>query len=196
MRSAARAIAYILTAAVIAFTVFAGWIVSFGARTGPKPADCVIVLGCGLYGSAPSPFLMARLDEGMRLYLEGYAGTIIVSGGQGPGEDITEAEAMRRYLLLRGIPSADIIMEDRSTSTLTNLQFSRELMDEAGLSSAIIVSNWYHLARCQVYAGRLDIDASFSGVRLPQYRQVELRGFVREIPAIILAFLWRPGPLP
>lgn len=79
----------------------------FGARARPSASDCAIVLGCGLYGTAPSPFLMARLDEGARLYREGYANRIIVSGGKGPGEDITEADAMKDYLVERGVPSAE-----------------------------------------------------------------------------------------
>lgn len=132
---------------------------------------------------------MARLDEGIRLYREGYAGRIIVSGGRGPGEDITEAEAMSRYLLQKGVPGTDIIAEGQSTSTLTNLQYSQAKMNENGLHSAIVVSNTYHLARCSVLAARLGLEATFSGVRLPQYPQVELAGFLREIPAIMYSFL-------
>lgn len=180
---------YIITLAVILPTVAAGWVIYSGSKADPEPADCIIVLGCGLYGSTPSPFLMARLDEGLRLYDERYADKIIVSGGQGPGEDITEAEAMRRYLLSRGVPSSDIILEDESTSTLTNLRNSQALMEDNGLGSAIVVSNAYHLGRCRLLARKLGLDATFSGVRLPQYRQVELKGILREIPAVMLAFV-------
>jgi len=82
LRRYARILAYLLTLAVISSTVLAGWIAYFGTRVEPAKADCVIVLGCGLYGSTPSPFLMARLDEGIRLYRGGYAGKIIVSGAR------------------------------------------------------------------------------------------------------------------
>jgi uncharacterized SAM-binding protein YcdF (DUF218 family) len=191
MRRTVKILSYIVTLAILTATACAGWIVYFGMRAKPAPADCVIVLGCGLYGSTPSPFLMARLDEGIRLTQEGFAEKIIVSGGQGPGEDITEAAAMKTYLRSKGIPDAGIITEDRSTSTLTNLQYSQSKMTENGLTSAIVVSNTYHLARCSLLSKRLGITTSFSGVRLPQYPLVELRGFLREIAAIAWAAIQR-----
>ncbi|MGE5579601.1 MAG: YdcF family protein [Bacillota bacterium] len=188
-----KALAYIITLAIILPTIAAGWVIYSGSKAQPGPADCIIVLGCGLYGSTPSPFLMARLDEGIRLYSEGFASKIIVSGGRGPGEDITEAEAMRRYLMERGIPPEDIIMEDRSTSTLTNLRYSQALMEDHGLSNAIVVSNAYHLGRSRLLAGRLGMEATFSGVRLLQFSDRELKGLIREIPAVILSFfVWIP----
>lgn len=188
-RTTAKTLAYLITTAVIVSTVSAGWILLFGVRAKPSTSDCVIILGCGLYGSTPSSFLMARLDEGARLYREGYARRIIVSGGMGSGEDITEAEAMRKYLLDMDVDGADIITEEKSTSTLTNLEYSRAKMKEHNLTTAIVVSNAYHLARCSVIAKRLGIEATFSGVEVPQHRQTEWAGFLREIPAVIYTFV-------
>ena len=86
-------------------------------------------------------------------------------------------------------------MEDTSISTRANLANSQAKMAESGLSSAIVVSNAYHLARCSVIARRLGLDATFSGVRLPQFKQIEMAGFLREIPATILALIeWPGGP--
>jgi uncharacterized SAM-binding protein YcdF (DUF218 family) len=181
-------ITLLLTPLLVAGTLLA-WIWWFGAAPRFDKSDCIIVLGCRLYGTVPSPFLKARLDEGLRLYNEGYARYIVVSGGQGPGEDITEARAMKLYLVENGVDESHVLEEDKSTSTETNLRFSLEKMKERGLETAIVVSNSYHLARASLMAGRIGLDAGYSGVRLPQYRQWEMSGLIREIPALAYALL-------
>lgn len=153
LRRTGRCLAYLITAIVIASTASAGWIAYLGFRARPSVSDCIIILGCGLYGSTPSPFLMARLDEGIRLFREGYAHRIIVSGGRGPGENITEAEAMKDYLVAAGVPGADIITEGESTSTLTSLTktlaslifiFYGPVFRRGGLGDEAILEPPYH----------------------------------------------------
>lgn len=179
----------LLLAPLFVSGVLLAWISRFGASARPAKSDCIIVLGCRLYGTVPSPFLRARLDEALRLYREGYARYIIVSGGQGPGEDISEARAMKQYLVQNGVDDSYVIEEDKSTSTETNLKFSLEKMKEWGLKTALVVSNDYHLARAAVIARRIGLDAAYSGVRLPQYRRWEITGLIREVPALIYALL-------
>ncbi|MBE3576716.1 MAG: YdcF family protein [Limnochordales bacterium] len=162
----------------------AAWISHFGAVAQPKPSDCILILGCGSYGSSPSPFLRDRLERGLQLYRDGYGAKIIVSGGQGPGETITEAEAMQRYLVSKGVPPADIIIEGRSTSTATNLRYSLEKMREHSLQSAVIVSNRFHLARAAILATRLGLDATFPGTYAPEYWAAETAGLLREVAAV------------
>lgn len=160
-------------------------ILIFGTTAKPKKSDCIIVLGCQVRGTTPSAFLMRRLDEGYRLYREGYGKCIIVSGGRGPGEDISEAEAMRKYLLSRGMDSNGIIMEDKSASTIENIKNSRAIMDSMGFKSAVVVSNKYHLKRAYLIAGNEGMDASCSGVFVSQYKSHEISGFLREILALL-----------
>ena len=74
----------------------------------------VIVLGCGIRGERVSVGLAKRLNKAYEYYLENQGAVIIVSGGQGPQEDIPEALAMKRYLISKGIPEDKIIMEDKS----------------------------------------------------------------------------------
>lgn len=170
--------------------IFAAIIGSFGFFAKPKKSDCIIVLGCQVKGTVPSPFLAARLDEGIRLFKEGYSNYIIVSGGKGTGEEISEAEAMKNYLVTKGIDKNKIIMEDKSLSTMENLGFSKALMDSKGFKNAIIVSNKYHLKRASVMARKNGIvDASFSGVYVSKYPSFEITGFIREIPALIRLYL-------
>jgi uncharacterized SAM-binding protein YcdF (DUF218 family) len=186
------AAARLITLGVILFTGLAIWICGFGYAAKPSISDCIIVLGCRVYGTVASPFLAARLDESLRLYNQGYAGYFVVSGGQGPGEDITEAEAMKRYLVQRGVPADRVILEDRSTSTEENLAFSLERMREHGLRSAIVVSNRYHLLRASIMAKRLGLAATYSGTFLSQHLRSEVTGFARELVGVpyALLFVW------
>ncbi len=95
-------------------------------------ADCVIVLGCQVKGETPTPMLCDRLNAALELLESNPNAVCVVSGGQGPQEHISEAEAMRRYLNERGIADKRIITEPLSTSTEENLRFSAELLSERG----------------------------------------------------------------
>ena len=85
----------------------------------------------------------------------------VVSGGQGEGEDISEAEAMRRYLVDKGVADGRILMEDRSTSTLENLTFSKQIIENSGGDPArvAVVSSSYHLYRAKRMAAALGMAA-------------------------------------
>ncbi|MCL2226865.1 MAG: YdcF family protein [Oscillospiraceae bacterium] len=144
------------------FLVFLGLIVS-GAHTEEADVDVLIVLGAGLRNDAPSSVLQTRLDAAIR-YLETREGVpVIVSGGLGRGEAITEAEAMFRYLSARGIDESLIWKEGASTNTHENVFFSRDLMKERGMDvenvKVAIVSNEFHLFRAKLIAGNAGFDA-------------------------------------
>lgn len=112
--------------------------------------DYLIVLGAGLKGDKVSHTLANRLDTAVS-YLELNTDTkVIVSGGQGPDEWISEGLAMQRYLLSKGIGADRILMENKSTSTEENIKFSLELIDK-NLSLAIVTSN-YHMYRAKYIA--------------------------------------------
>lgn len=114
----------------------------------------VIVLGCGIRGERVSVGLAKRLNKAYEYHLQNPDAVIIVSGGQGPQEDISEALAMKRYLVSKGVPEDRIIMEDKSTSTITNFKYSHEIMKEKGLpdDSVVFVTNGYHVYRGASYA--------------------------------------------
>lgn len=92
--------------------------------------DAVIVLGAALRGERISGALQKRLDAAIEYYQENPDVVIVVTGGKGPQEDITEALAMERYLMENGIPQDKIIKEEQATSTYENFKFSKELLDE------------------------------------------------------------------
>jgi len=90
--------------------------------------DAVIILGAGIKGERLSLTLKYRLDKGLEYIALNPNAKIIVTGGKGPGESITEAEAMRRYLVSQGIENDRIIIEDKATSTYENLMYSSEFL--------------------------------------------------------------------
>jgi uncharacterized SAM-binding protein YcdF (DUF218 family) len=174
---------------VMATVVSTFQIVYFGENSKPQHSDCIIVLGCGVYGTVLSPFLLWRTEHGLMLYKKGYGKYIIVSGGKGPGEEISEAEAMKRYLLSKGVDASKILVEDKSGSTIANLINSRAIMRKRNLNTAVIVSNKFHLKRASLMAKDEKISASYSGVFVSTHKFYEVKGYIREIPALIKYYL-------
>lgn len=121
-----------------------------------RPADdtkAVIVLGCQVRGEVPSTMLQGRLNAAWDVLNEYPEAVCVVSGGQGSGEDITEAEAMRRYLLEKGIAGERIIKEDKSVSTRENIGFSAKLLEERGIDGGVVIcTNEFHQYRADIYA--------------------------------------------
>ena len=111
--------------------------------------DAVVVLGSGIRGELLTVGLKNRLDRAVEIYNENPDTVIIVSGGQGPQEDITEALAMERYLLRCGVDSERIIKEEKATSTYENFVYSKQILD--GLFGeeydVAFVTNEYHIYR-------------------------------------------------
>ncbi|MGG1514972.1 YdcF family protein [Paenibacillus oryzisoli] len=134
---------------LVAWIVFIQWKVQFGVQQPlPKQVDVGIVLGASLRQDTPSPGLQERLDLAVDLYRQGRFKQVIVSGGlDHNGSKLTEAEGMRNYLVSKGVPEKQILLEPRATSTYENLLFSKQIMQENGLVSSIIVTHRYHSAR-------------------------------------------------
>lgn len=124
------------------------------------PYDYLIVLGAGLRGDRPTLPLAYRLEAALRIYEHGDPHpVVIVSGGQGPDEVISESSAMQTYLVDRGMPEGAIVQESRSTSTRENIRYSKELMDAKGAAySGVVVTNNFHALRAAILARRCGLD--------------------------------------
>lgn len=161
------------------------------ARTDPEPErDYLIVLGAAVHGDSPSLSLVHRL-EGALDYLQRYPeSTAIVTGGQGPGENITEAQAMFDWLTARGIAPERVIMEPKATSTKENLQFSLDIIRSRGdepQGNVAILSSPYHLYRAKSMAELLGVSAA--GVTGHwDYPLLTINYFIRE--AFGVTHLW------
>ena len=169
------------------FIVLQGLIIS-GARSEDTEIDCLIILGAGLYGEYPSRILVSRLDRALEYQNTQNNIPIIVSGGQGPGETITEAEAMSRYLEGRGIDVNQIWKEEDSTSTWENLAYSLALMEENGIdaenATVAIVTNEFHLYRAKRIAGQLGLNAIGVAAETP-YPSLRVLYHCREAVALL-----------
>ena len=127
---------------------------------GRKPAEdaTVVVLGCRVYGKRASLSMVERLEAAYEYLSENEEAVCVLSGGQGPGEDITEAECMYRWLVDKGIDPDRLYKEEQSASTRENLAFSQQLIAEEGLNAAIaITTSEYHQYRAGKIAESLDI---------------------------------------
>ncbi|HEX4897769.1 MAG TPA: YdcF family protein [Candidatus Limnocylindrales bacterium] len=133
------------TALVAAFTTFRIW--DQGARDEARTADAIVVLGAAQYNGTPSRIYEARLDHAVDLYEAGVAPVLIVTGGKAEGDLTTEAAAGRAYSLARGVPEGSILAEDEGRTTLESLEAVAVLMTAEGLSSAVFVSDRWHLLR-------------------------------------------------
>lgn len=92
-----------------------------------KDINFILVLGSKIYGENVSPLLAKRLDKAINIYKQNFnKPLIIVSGGQGKDEIVSEAVAMKKYLLYKGISEYNIILEYKSTSTYENMLFSKK----------------------------------------------------------------------
>ncbi|EJP6472917.1 YdcF family protein [Clostridium botulinum] len=180
---------FFMVLVILLVIVLAAKIIYFGVKSYPEKSDSIIILGCKVKENDPTPFLQWRIEEGLRLYNEGYGKYIIVSGAKGPGENISEAEAMKKYLVQKGVDKKFIILEDKSQNTLENIKFSKKKMEENNLKSSIIVSNKYHLKRAELLCRKEGIKASYSGILVRPYISHEITGFFREIPALLIYYI-------
>ncbi|MBQ3600054.1 MAG: YdcF family protein [Lachnospiraceae bacterium] len=138
---------------LVLFGSILGRIVYYGTSFNSQKVDYVIVLGAQVRGKTVSLALKHRLDATVS-YLSEYPDTmVIVSGGQGAGEDISEAEAMYQYLIDNGVEPGRIIKEDKSTNTRENLLFSKIYVGQE--QSVLIVSNSFHVYRAVNIAKKL-----------------------------------------
>ena len=112
-----------------------------------EQADIIVVLGAAEYNGRPSPVLRARLDHAFDLYAKGLAQLILTTGGAGGDEQYTEGQVGRDYLVRRGIPSERIVVEGEGDTTVSTVLAVSEIMRRMGLTSAILVSDGYHIFR-------------------------------------------------
>ncbi len=130
----------------VLFAIVEGFILNGFSQKGADGLDYLVVLGAQVKRDGPSKVLQYRLDEAC-VYLEKNENTkVIVSGGQGTDEHISEAQGMYDYLVGQGIAPERIIREDQSKNTFQNLTFSAGFLDKEK-DSVGVVSNNFHVFR-------------------------------------------------
>ena len=147
-----------------------------------KVKEYLVVLGCGLLDkNRLSPLLMNRLNVAYDLYANKQC-KIVVSGGKGKDEDISEASAMKTYLIQKGVKEKDILCEEKSKSTEENLKYSKDMIGD----SFMIITSDYHALRAFILSKLLRINASITTSKTIYY--YKFYAAIREYLALLYLF--------
>ncbi|WP_026421231.1 YdcF family protein [Actinokineospora inagensis] len=171
------------------FAALVGYTVVYGRLNRGITGDAIIVLGAGLRGDRVPPLLASRLDRAIACREQ--AGdadpVLVVSGGRGAGELVSEAEAMGGYLREHGVRSDRIVLEDQATTTEQNLRYSMAVLAERGHDgTTVAVTNHYHVFRTAVLSRRLKLPLRVVGAKAASYFVPS--AFLREFVALFVQY--------
>ena len=172
----------------IVYVVFLTALIVTADKTPPKEDSTVIVLGCQVRGDHPSLMLEARIDAAFEYMTAHPDAKCIVTGGKGDDENISEARCMYDILSEKGISPDRIYMEDRAVNTVENIAFSKEIIEENGLSrNTAIVTDIFHEYRASRIVKEAGLEygsvpAECVWYLLPTY-------YVRELAAVTAVFV-------
>ncbi len=172
----------LLAAGVLLFLVLEGLIISKMNAQGEEGLDYVIVLGAQVRGDVPSKALRRRMEKAEEYLKENPETLAVLSGGKGNGENISEAQAMYDGLVEAGIEPERLILEDRSTSTVENLEFSAKLIGKD--AKVGIISQNFHIYRALKLAGHQGY-TKVCGIAAPSEAMYQPHFMVREAFAIV-----------
>ena len=149
--------------------------------------DYIIVLGSQVKPSGPAVVTRLRLEKAYEYASANPDTIIIVSGGQGSNEPASEASVMKDYLVERGIDENRILMEDKSTNTSENLQFSQSLLDIKNSSVGIVTSE-FHVFRALAIAKKCGYSDIY-GIPARSVRTYLPNNMIRETVGLTKDFL-------
>lgn len=176
---------------LIIFVIAEAVIIPYSFKSDRSPSPYVLVLGAGLRGETPSLTLVQRLEAAEKLAKENTNCILILSGGQGPGESVTEAYAMKKFLMSRGVSEDRLLIEDKSTNTKENVNNSAALIaSKDGNKSAkvTIITNGFHIYRSMLLGKRAGLNCTAYSAEtlvylIPAY-------YMRESAALIKSFIF------
>lgn len=186
----------IITAIALAVLLFISFIASqiyfYNEDTNGKNADAAIVLGAAVWGEKLSPVFKERANHAINLYREKRIKKIIFTGGQGNADEKTEAETAREYAVAEGVSDADILIENKSRSTLENLLFAKPIAESNGIKTVFVVSDPLHLKRSIAIARDLNYEAYPSPTPTTKYRSFSAKfGLLEHETYFYILFLFR-----
>ncbi|AYF76925.1 YdcF family protein [Nocardia yunnanensis] len=193
-------------AVLAALAGFVAYTLGRARRAPDAGADVVVVLGCKLRHGTVAPMLTRRLDRALEVYRgereRGGAPLLVVSGGQGGGGPVAEADAMADYLLAHGVPEQAIVREKNSRNTEENLRCTTAELRRRGLDpdtlQMTVVTSDFHVLRTAGLARTLEVRAEVTGARTT--RLLLRKSFAREFAALLatpaLSLLRRADPPP
>lgn len=167
-------------------------VLTFGSTDYRRDADVAVVLGAQVRSDGSlSLALSDRLDTAAELFREGRVRFVLVSGATGV-EGINEAAAMRGYLIEAGLPADRLLVDPEGVNTLATARNARRLMAEHRLTSALVVSHYFHLARCKLLFEEQGIAAVTVPARMSRRLMLEQYYFTRECVGYLWYALTRP----
>lgn len=158
---------WLLFGALVLWAGTVGLIVATSARPVIHKADVILILGAAQYNGHPSPVLQARLNYGIGLFRRGLAHRMVVTGGVGQGDTISEGEVARRYAIKQGVPDSMIMVERKGVTSRESVAGAARLMRAKGLRSALVVSDSYHMLRLELLTRRAGITPYRAPARTP-----------------------------
>jgi uncharacterized SAM-binding protein YcdF (DUF218 family) len=165
-RSVTRTVAaYAVLGALATWVISVVAVVVWGARDMAQPADAIVVLGAAQYAGRPSPVLKARLDHALDLWKRGLASRLVLTGGRGVGDTISEAAVGRRYAMKAGVADSAILLENEGRTTEASIEAVSQIIDKRDLERVILVSDPFHMLRLQILAGRFGFESVTSPTR-------------------------------
>ena len=158
--AALRVLAAALLTAAALWVAAVGLILYAGSHDTLREADAVLVLGAAQYNGRPSPVYKARIDHAIGIWQQGLARHLIFTGGVGVGDTLSEGEVGRRYAIrTANVPDSLVLVERNGVTSAESMGAAAALMRANGLTSAIIVSDSYHMLRLELLARRSGIQA-------------------------------------
>ena len=158
------------------------------------PADAVVVLGAGVNGTQPSLSLYTRLTVALDYLEENPDVPVVLTGGRGYGEEITEAQCMYDWLTARGVDPARLILEEQAGNTAENFAFSKKLLEEQGVDpaedSVAVVTNDFHIARSRLIAVRQGYGHAFGVPAELPWLHLEVNYYLREAFAMVKTWIF------
>jgi uncharacterized SAM-binding protein YcdF (DUF218 family) len=176
-------LALVCVVGVIGVTFFAVWRAAhIDDASRIDHTDVIIVLGAAQYSGTPSPVFVGRLEQAANLYDQGRSARVLVVGANQPGDQQTEAEAGRDWLIDKGLPSSAVFADPQGNTTYESLEGAAAFMRERGLESAFLVSDPWHNLRVKKMASDLGIQAYASATWHSAARSegTRLDGYLRE----------------
>ena len=178
---------YALSGHASEMAVLEGFVISGMNATAPPGMDYLLVLGASVYADGPSPALTRRVNAVMDCLDQHPDAVIISSGGQGRNEPISEAQCIRDELIKRGVDPGRILMEDKSTNTQENMEFSKALIDRPDAAVGVVTNN-FHIWRSLQHARRAGL-TNVHGIAAEYTGPTLIHFMVREAISIVANFL-------
>jgi len=187
--------------AALGYGLLLTWVWRASRQDERVSADTIVVLGAAQYNGRPSPVLRARLDHALQLYRLGLAKIIVVTGGIGTGDRVSEATVGHRYLRQQSVPDSALVVRADGRTTAESMHSVAEWMAERELKRVLLVSDPFHMARLKLEARRVHLEPYTSPTPtspILKGSRAEMRYLAAEtlkLPvAAVRRFLDRSGP--